>query len=293
MHTGKAVRLAHFLRPNGRTFIGALDVFIPRGPLPSLRDAVAVAKLFIESGADGILLHEGLIEVCLPAFAGRAAVIVKLTTASWESQDSTRRVQVTSVRQAANLGASAVAVNCFLGVPHDGELLTQLGRIAEECDAYGMPLIPLINPHPRHQFDANRIAYACRVAAELGGDIVKCDYPGRAESFSDVVASCPRPIIIEESPLPLTPEGTLRTVAGVLEAGGAGVMFANRIWDAAHPHALAEAVAGMVHQDWDLKQALEHSTRSAVGHRPTGTDSAHPQRVSPRRRSRGQDSKRA
>ncbi|MGQ0550537.1 MAG: class I fructose-bisphosphate aldolase, partial [Armatimonadota bacterium] len=178
MDTGKAVRLSGILRPDGRTFIGALDVFIPRGLLPGLRDPLAAARLFVDAGADALLLHEGLVDVSLPAFAGRAALIVKLTTASWEAEDSTRRVQVTSVRRAVALGASAVAVNCFLGVPHDGELLAQVGRIAGACAEYGMPLIPLINPHPRDQFDPDRVAYVCRVGAELGGDIVKSDYPG-------------------------------------------------------------------------------------------------------------------
>src|SRR2546427_4442844 len=260
--TGKAVRMANILQSDGHTFIGALDVFIPRGLLPGLRDPVATARLFVDAGADALLMHEGLVEACLPAFAGRAALIIKLTTASAQAEDSTRRVQVTSVRRAVALGAAAVAVNCFLGVPHDGDLLAQLGRIADACAAYGMPLIPLINPHPRDQFDADPVAYVCRVGAELGGDLVKSDYPGDPEAFALTVAMCPRPVIIEESPLPVTPEGTLRTVEGVLHAGGAGVMFANRIWDAPRPVALARAGAGMGHDGWSIEQALEHAPSS-------------------------------
>ncbi len=257
MDTGKAVRLASILRNDGRTFIGALDVFIPRGLLPGLRDPVATARLFVDAGADALLMHEGLVDVCLPAFAGRAALVIKLTTTSAQTEDSTRRVQVTSVRRAVALGAAAVAVNCFLTVPHDGELLAQLGRIADACAEYGVPLIPLINPHPRDQFDADRVAYVCRVGAELGGDLVKSDYPGTPEAFALAVRTCPRPVIIEESPLPMTVEGTLQTVEGVLRAGGAGVMFANRIWDAPNPALLAKAVAGMAHAGWTLEQALQ------------------------------------
>ena len=155
-----------------------------------------------------------------------------------------------------------MAANCFIGVPHDGELLAQLGRIADACVEYGVPLIPLINPHPKDQFDAERVAYVCRVGAELGGDVVKSDYPGDPEAFALTVAMCPRPVIIEESPLPVTPEGTLRTVEGVLHAGGAGVMFANRIWDAPRPVALARAVAGMVHDGWTIERALQHAQSS-------------------------------
>ncbi len=257
MDTGKAVRLASILRNDGRTFIGALDVFIPRGLLPGLRDPVATTRLFVDAGADALLLHEGLVEVCLPEFAGRAALIIKLTTASAQAEDSTRRVQVTSVRRAVTLGAAAVAVNCFVGVPHDGDLLAQLGRIADECAEYGMPLMPLINPNPRDQFDADRVAYACRVGAEIGGDLIKSDYPGTPEAFALAVRTCPRPVIIEESPLPMTVEGTLQTVDDVLRDGGAGVMFANRIWDAPDPVPLAKAVARMAHNGWTLDQALQ------------------------------------
>ncbi len=252
------MRLASILGRDGRTFIGAMDVSIPRGVLQGLVDPQAVAAMFVDAGANALLLHEGLVDVCLPAFAGRAGLIIKLTTASWEAEDPTRRVQVTSVRRAAALGAAAVAVNCFLGVAHDGDLLTQLGRIAEDCHIHGMPLIPLINPRPADAFDPERVAYVCRVGAELGGDVVKSDYPGTPEAFARAVGVCPRPVIIEESPLPMTPEGTLRTVEGVLRAGGAGVMFANRIWDAPRPRVLARAVAGMVHEQWSLGQAIDY-----------------------------------
>src|SRR5256712_10815168 len=257
MDTGKAVRLATVLRPDGRTFIGALDVLIPRGPLQGLRDPAATARLFVGAGVDALLMHEGLVDVCLPAFAGRAGLSIKLTTASWQSEDSTRRVQVTSVRRAVSLGASAVAANCFIGVPDDGELRAQVGRIADAYVEYGSPLIPLINPHPKDQFDAERVGYVCRVGAELGGDIVKSDYPGDPEAFALTVAMCPRPVIIEESPLPVTPEGTLRTVEGVLRAGGAGGMFANRLLDAPRPVALARAGAGLGPDGWGIEQGLQ------------------------------------
>src|SRR5713226_3370048 len=58
---------------------------------------------------------------------------------------------------------------------------------------------------------------------------------------------------------PMTPWSTLQTVDGVLRAGGAGVMFANRIWDAPHPASLARSVAGMVHDAWTLEQALQNA----------------------------------
>ena len=102
--------------------------------------------------------------------------------------------------------------------------------------------------------------YVCRVGAELGGDIVKSDYPGRSDALAQAISMCPRPIIVEESPLPLTPEGTLRTVAGVLEAGGAGVMFAHRIWEAPQPRAVAEAVAKMIHENWSFERAVRHAS---------------------------------
>jgi fructose-bisphosphate aldolase/2-amino-3,7-dideoxy-D-threo-hept-6-ulosonate synthase len=91
---------------------------------------------------------------------------------------------------------------------------------------------------------------------------VKSDYPGTPDTFASAVATCPRPVIIEESPLPVTPQGTLQTVDGVLRACGAGVMFANRIWDAPDPRALAEAVAGMVHHGWDIERAQAHATHA-------------------------------
>src|SRR3989442_15708003 len=72
MDTGKAVRLATGLRPDGRPFIGALDVLIPRGPPQGLAGPVATPRLFVGRGGRALLMHEGLGEGCLPAFPGRA-----------------------------------------------------------------------------------------------------------------------------------------------------------------------------------------------------------------------------
>ena len=34
----------------------------------------------------------------------------------------------------------------------------------------------------------------CRIAAEIGADIVKCVYPGSTDTMTEVVRGCPAPV---------------------------------------------------------------------------------------------------
>ena len=55
-------------------------------------------------------------------------------------------------------------------------MLKSTGRIAEECDKWGMPLLAMMYPRgPKidNEHDPEVVKLAARVGAELGADIVK------------------------------------------------------------------------------------------------------------------------
>ncbi len=55
------------------------------------------------------------------------------------------------------------------------------------------------------------------------------------------------PVLVEESPLPMTPEGTRATARGAIAAGAAGVLFGERIWTAADGPRLTAGLLRIVH----------------------------------------------
>jgi DhnA family fructose-bisphosphate aldolase class Ia len=247
MQAGKLFRLRQFMDERFRSFIIAFDVVIPRGLQSDAQDTMSVLENLANMSCDALLLHSGLAKIAAPILAGKIPFIAKLTTAAVNSPDMTRRVLVDSVEHALSLGASGMAMNLFIGSAYEESMLSNFSEAVIACDRVGVPLLAMVNPMPEYQYDASKLAYVCRVAAELGADVVKTDYPGTPEQFSKVVAACPVPVLIEESPHADDEKGTLLTTLEVIGCGGAGVMFANRVWAQPMPEQLASQIFGMVH----------------------------------------------
>ena len=247
MQAGKLFRLRQFMDERFRSFIIAFDVVIPRGLQLDAWDAMPVLESLAEMSCDALLMHSGLAKIAAPVLAGKKPFIAKLTTAAVNSPDMTKRVMVDSVEHALSLGASGVAMNLFIGSPFEEHMLSNFSEAVNACDRMGVPLIAMVNPMPEYQYDASLLAYVCRVAAELGADVVKTDYPGTPEQFGKVIDACPVPVLIEESPHDEDAKGTLLTTREVMGCGGAGVMFANRVWAQSGPEQLASQIFGMVH----------------------------------------------
>jgi fructose-bisphosphate aldolase/2-amino-3,7-dideoxy-D-threo-hept-6-ulosonate synthase len=247
MNTGKLIRLRQIVKADHRTFIIAVDVTIPRGLHPDSSNAMALLERINHCQCDAILLHSGMVKQSETLLAGGKPLIVKLTTSTIFSQDKTHRILVDSVEHAFSLGAVAVAMNIYLGSDHESLMLSQFSKCVAMCDQFGIPMIAMMNPMPEHRFDEKHLAYVCRVGAELGADIVKTDYPGTVEAFEVVVNSCPVPVLVEESPHPETVPGTLLTTQEAITAGGAGVMFAERIWAPPDIENISTQVYKLVH----------------------------------------------
>lgn len=248
---GRRIRRARLL-PGGRGFLVALDQVLPRGLGAAPADPRAALELLacptgVAPRCDAVLIHHGLAERAAEVLAaGRLPFLVKLTAASTASPDRLRRGAVTTVERAMCLGADGVGLNLYVGSAHEAEALERVAHVEAACDRYGLALMLMINPLPAHQFDAQHLAYVARVGAELGADVLKTDYPGDPEAFRRVVeAACGVPVLVEESPLAEGDAGTLATVGGALQAGGAGVLLGGRLWQSADPAALASRVRGL------------------------------------------------
>ena len=245
MSTGKIIRLGSWLR-DGHSFIAALDEVIPCG-LEAAASPPATLAWLAQAGVDGVVLHTGIgarYAVLLAEL--RLPWILKLTTNSRWAADRTIRGAVGSVDAALALGANGVAVNVFVGSIFEKEHFAFLSETVEAGLRWGMPVLAFINPPADRQFDPDALAYAARIGAELGADVIKTDYTGDPDSFTRVTAACPAPILVEGTPLPQTPEGTLQTALGARQAGGAGVLFGRRLWGAENRETLAAQLKNII-----------------------------------------------
>ena len=107
----------------------------------------------------------------------------------------------------------------------------------------------------KNEYDVKFVKHAARVGAELGADIVKCNYTGSVASFKDVVAGCPVPVVIAGGEKMETETQLLKMVESALEAGAAGVSIGRNAFQHKYPEKIIEAIGKIVHHGATVKQA--------------------------------------
>ncbi len=249
MQIGKRVRLSKWFH-EGRSFILAIDQAVPRGVYPQIRPGM---KTWInqDSPWDALLIHQGHLMANEELFTSglQKPFLIKLTSNSKMCRDTTVRSMITSVEQAVAFGADGVAINLFVGSSNEAAQLTQLGETVAACERFGMPLIVLANPAGKdEQYDAEKLAYACMIAGEMGADIVKTEYPGTTKGMQKIIEACMCPVLIEESPHSYDESGTLCTVEEAMKAGAAGAFFGCRVWGEKNPVVIGRKIHDLIYK---------------------------------------------
>ncbi|MBN1859393.1 fructose-bisphosphate aldolase [Candidatus Bipolaricaulota bacterium] len=252
--TGKLLHMRRLFREDGRAMVVALDHAQFKGPIKGLVSMPIIVDQVVDGGADGIILNPGAARECATAYAGRCALIVRVTGASTDKNatfDYHRRIS--SVQQAVRLGADAVIAMGFVGGTGEAASLALLAQLAEECSQHAIPLIAEMLPAAPDRFqDAEWIAVAARVAYELGADIVKA-YTTGTEEDAMIIGGCGLPFLAAGGPKSSDP---VDIAESAIQHGAAGIAFGRNVFEAPSPRATVEALVNVVHRSEDRGQAI-------------------------------------
>jgi len=147
-----------------------------------------------------------------------------------------------------------------VGAKQEGSMLATLGKVACECDDFGIPLLAMMYPRGpsiKNSHAVDVVAHAARLGAELGADIIKTNYTGDAESFKRVVDSCPVPVIIAGGPKAETTKDVLQMVKDAINAGGAGLSIGRNVFQHEDPTQMVKALSAIVHKEASVAEALK------------------------------------
>jgi predicted phospho-2-dehydro-3-deoxyheptonate aldolase len=257
MNTGKTRRLRKIMQQDNRTVIVPMDHGVTVGPIKGLTNMQEITTKLVKGNADAILLHKGIAKRIDTANAG---LIVMLSGMSNLSPNLNAKVQVCSVQEAIRIGADAVSVHVNVGAQDEDKMLQNLGKISEECDLFGIPLLVMMYPRgPKIQNEhaPELVAHAARIGAELGADIIKTNYTGDIETFKTVVESCPVPVVIAGGPKCKSNQEVLQTTFDSLKAGAAGLSIGRNVFQCENPIQIVKALSAIVHQNASVEQALK------------------------------------
>jgi DhnA family fructose-bisphosphate aldolase class Ia len=262
---GMECRLRRIIkRETGRSLVIAVDHGMALGPMSGIANLKkTVGDLDATGKVDAWLITKGMYTYAFEP-AGSPGVIMRLSgAATIAGPDLTHEGITSSIEEALCLGADAAAASAFIGSEFEHETLRDLAKAATDCRRWNLPLLGVVGlgkTNEDKKKDPRFIALGARVCAEHGADIVKTYYTDT--DFEKVVAGCPVPIMIAGGPKCETDLDTLNMIYGALQEGAKGIVMGRNVWQSPHPQALMAAVHGLIHENMDVKQAvdlLEHS----------------------------------
>ena len=256
---GKKIRMERiFNRESGRTVIVPLDHGVTAGPIDGLIDLMETVNKVADGGANAVIGHLGLPLYGHRGYGKDIGLILHLSASTSLSPEPNSKVIVNPVETALKMGADGVSIHVNLGAVDERKMLRDFGYISNECLNWGMPLLAMIytrGPKIKNEYGKEVIKHAARVGAELGADVVKVNYTGSPDSFSEVVSGCPVPVVIAGGEKVETDEELLEMVAGSLAGGGAGVSIGRNVFQHRDPIGIVGAIAKIVHHNISVAEA--------------------------------------
>jgi len=258
---GKEIRLERIMdRKSHLTVIIPMDHGITMGPIPGLADIKTTIDKVVDGGANAILLHKGLVQAGHRKHGKDVGLIIHMSGSTIMSPDPNAKVPVCTVEESIKMGADAVSIHVNLGATTDSDMLEYFGSVSSTCLEWGMPLVAMVYTRGdkiESEYDVKYVKHAARVGAELGADLVKVNYTGSAETFQEVVAGCPVPVVIAGGEKTETDDDLLEMVDGALKAGAGGVSIGRNAFQHPRPELIVAAIGKMVHQGATRDEAKE------------------------------------
>src|ERR671926_406700 len=193
MDWGMQNRLAKIIQhKDGRCLMLAIDHGYFLGPTERLevpRKTISPLLAY----ADSLMLTRGILRTSVDPKWDIPIVLRVSGATSIIGEDLSKETITTSIEEAIRLNASCLALSIFVGGKYEHQTLSNLAKLVDEGEKYGIPVLAVTAVGKEMVRDARYLGLACRIAAELCAHVVKSYY---CENFEKVVEGCPVPVII-------------------------------------------------------------------------------------------------
>lgn len=254
-------RMNHIFKPDGKTFIMAMDHGANFNVLPAMKDPKTLIREIALAGADAFLSTVGMADKFADSFLGKGIILRIDGGVSFLGDNSKPMQIVATAEDALRLGADSVITMGFPGSKFENEVLSNLSRVVLDCHKWGIPVTAETLPRGFEKADDSRtpenITFACRQGVELGADIIKTNYTGDQESFRNLVDSVYAPVVILGGAKKVPEEQLLQEIKEALEAGASGIAMGRNIWGNANPVGYTAAIAKLIHEGCSVEVALK------------------------------------
>jgi len=251
MDWGLKNRLSRIIKPhNNRALMLAVDHGYFLGPTEKLENPKKVIAPILKY-CDSLMVTRGVQRTSVSPTSDTPMVLRVSGGSSIIGDDLSQEDITVSLEEAIRLNASAVAMSIFVGSKYEYQTIVNLGKLVNEAEKYGMPVLAVTAVGKELGKDARYLSLACRVAAEQGAHIVKTYY---CDNFEKVVQSCPVPIIVAGGKK-IPERDALQLTYNSIKAGAVGLDMGRNIWQSEHPVAMIQAARSIIHGNSNVEQA--------------------------------------
>jgi putative autoinducer-2 (AI-2) aldolase len=255
MDWGMENRLARMIPPaTGRSVMLACDHGYFMGPTTKLENPRKTIEPLLPY-ADTLAVTRGILRNCVDP-KWRTAILLRVSGGSSILMEDLSNEEITaSMEDAVRLNVACVALSIFVGTAHEKQTLVNLSKLVDQGQEYGMPVMAITAVGKElEKRDSRYLALSCRLAAEVGVQIVKTYY---CEDFSRVVEGCPVPLVVAGGPKLNTEEDVFKLAHNALQEGAVGVDMGRNIWQNENPIAMIKAIRAIVHENATVREALQ------------------------------------
>jgi fructose-bisphosphate aldolase, class I len=251
-----------FERPSGKAVIVAWAHGPLLGPIEGLDRHAIHALADSLARADGLLVSPSMLPGIRDTIARRNRPTIFLLQ-HWQSvsrpdsllgYEQGATAPLCTVEEAAVWGVDGVMTYLYVGWSDPVQEAQQVARAAEAsrvCRELG--LLHMVESRavrdeltPDGLVRADLVRYHTRLAAELGADLVKTKWTG-SDTFGEVVAGCPVPVLIAGGARTRDFEEMLQEARAMVDAGASGLVWGRNLFQHSDPGTALEKLLDVVH----------------------------------------------
>jgi len=226
----------------GRVMLCAMDQGMEHGPRDFNERNINpdyVFEIADRGGFTGMVVQKGIAYKYDYASRYKTPLVLKLNgRTEILPKDEVYSAPLGTVKDAVKLGATAIGYTIYVGSPREAEMFREFSVIQSEAMDCGIPTIVWAYPRGKYVPDEKKaevIAYAARVALELGADVTKVNYTGSTDSFRKVVQAAQKTLVISSGGSKLSDADFIAKVREVMAAGAAGFAVGRNVWQNENP----------------------------------------------------------
>ena len=255
MDWGMANRMSQLIQSDGRCMFLPIDHGYFQGPTRKLEQPGETIKPLLPY-SDALFATRGVIRAVVDPAATKPIILRVSGGTSMVGADLANEGITPSMEDAVRLNVAAVGISVFIGSEYEKESLLNLGKLVDEGEKYGIPVMAVTAVGKElDRRDSRYLALCCRICAELGAKVVKtywCD-----DGFDKVVNGCPVPVVMAGGPQADTEVEVLEFVHDGIQNGSIGINLGRNVWQSDHPVPMIRALRHIVHENGSVKEASE------------------------------------